>query len=1102
MNALRFFLGESGFYRRLSYVVLLVALLAPYLPVAQAHALAYVDPSLLGMETQVLPVIVRGQTSASAAKTVKRIGGEVTKDLWIIDSVAASIPASALMQLAGYPGIQSVFANKGVQAADEPFDGWVTPRRILDETRNLRTELQTTPVALPDGAIVLVSKQNKLHILNEDGSERKVERLAKGDYPNPPIVDTSGTLYLSGDNKITYVINSAGVTLWTYTHAKRVTAVALDEVTSTLFIGDSKGRITALDTTNKGQERWQKSVGDGDVTAIRIGDQGQNIVAVTEDGYIVAFNSVGRQTWVARQAEAAPFRHVALNPLNGILYVVGGNRWLYGLHTQGSGQFRLRMPDKITSELTFGVDGVLFAGLANGTLSAINPDGSTRFQSSLGHQPITDLALSPNGTALYALSNNQVVYGLATTDGKEHWRHETSADGLGSLFVDNDGFIHFVNGSGDYSILNEMGMAIDHFELGSPVSAQPTLGSDRRRRVYVVSEDTLFVLARMPDNRQGQQDVYPTDTPGVFSLANPITVDIGADMLHRPQLPNQAPITGAGVTVAIVDSGVQYSEEVQRLAGERLSAQFLGQADFVEKTCPEANGIRRGQQEDGYCFQNATYSRDEHGHGSHVAGIIWNQYRDAATNTFMGVAPDVNLLSVRILDADGMGSYADAIEGIQYVVANQKQFNIRVLNLSISALAITPYFVDPINQAVQRAWANGIVVLAAAGNEGPEAGSITVPGNAPYIITVGAIDSKRTPGYWMGDTLPEWSATGPTHDGFIKPDILAPGVNIVSTVPESATISQEYPKNRVGAGLFRMNGTSMSTAVVSGVVALMLQAAPSLVPDQVKYRLAHSARPAVTAEGYPVHSILQQGMGRIWAPTAVLGVFDENGYANQGMDIESDLAHGWISPEDRKHHYQGAVQRLLSDDERTYLYVIRDGETAHGIGATDVKSQKWLSWEEIAEGGANEIVIADEPKIAWAGGIAIPSGMATWAGGMATWAGGTATWATGMATWAGGMATWAGGMATWAGGMATWAGGMATWAGGMATWAGGMATWAGGINTVESILASTTWVNDDGTTAEFQGNTVLNPVPDDIELRPSPWTELGTVHLFLPVVER
>ena len=86
--------------------------------------------------------------------------------------------------------------------------------------------------------------------------------------------------------------------------------------------------------------------------------------------------------------------------------------------------------------------------------------------------------------------------------------------------------------------------------------------------------------------------------------------------------------------------------------------------------------------------------------------------------------------------------------------------------------------------------------------------------------------------------------------------------------------------------------------------------------------------------------------------------------------------------------------------------------------------------------------------------------------------------------------------------MATWAGGMATWAGGMATWAGGMATWAGGINTVESILASTTWVNDDGTTAEFQGNTVLNPVPEEIELQPSPGTELGTVQLFLPVVER
>ena len=127
-----------------------------------------------------------------------------------------------------------------------------------------------------------------------------------------------------------------------------------------------------------------------------------------------------------------------------------------------------------------------------------------------------------------------------------------------------------------------------------------------------------------------------------------------------------------------------------------------------------------------------------------------------------------------------LGTYESVIQGIQYVIEHQTQFNIRVLNLSISALQTTPYFIDPLNRAVEPAWKAGIVVVAAAGNEGSAAESISVPGNDPYVITVGAVDGRRTPGYWKDDLIPPWSASGPTLDGFIKPDLLAPGAQIVS----------------------------------------------------------------------------------------------------------------------------------------------------------------------------------------------------------------------------------------------------------------------------------------------------------------------------------
>jgi subtilisin family serine protease len=166
-------------------------------------------------------------------------------------------------------------------------------------------------------------------------------------------------------------------------------------------------------------------------------------------------------------------------------------------------------------------------------------------------------------------------------------------------------------------------------------------------------------------------------------------------------------------------------------------------------------------QYDGYCYSNKSTSYDGFGHGSHIAGIIWNKLKDQDTGVYLGIAPDAKILSVRVLGEDGSGTYADVIEGIQYVVANKYTYNIRVMNMSLSAYATTPYFEDPLNRAVEAAWANDIVVVVAAGNTGPGSESITVPGNDPYVITVGAVGNPRTPGYWGDDYLTNWTATGP-----------------------------------------------------------------------------------------------------------------------------------------------------------------------------------------------------------------------------------------------------------------------------------------------------------------------------------------------------
>ncbi|MCP4357167.1 MAG: S8 family serine peptidase, partial [Chloroflexi bacterium] len=263
----------------------------------------------------------------------------------------------------------------------------------------------------------------------------------------------------------------------------------------------------------------------------------------------------------------------------------------------------------------------------------------------------------------------------------------------------------------------------------------------------------------------GSPDAQATNDDGIWEMVNPVSIDVGADIVHNTG------VDGQGVGIAVLDSGVFFETTIKNKFNDHLNQNFFGQVDFVGNgDCPPG-GSR--DQYAGYCFANKDNSYDGHGHGSHISGIIWNNITDQDTGVKLGIAPGAGLLSVRVLDSNGTGTYADVIEGIQYVVVNKDTHNIRVMNMSLSAYPTTPYFEDPLNRAVEVAWANDIVVVVVAGNSGPGSESITVPGNDPYVITVGAVGNPRTPGYWGDDYLPTWSATGPTWDGFAKPDVLA-----------------------------------------------------------------------------------------------------------------------------------------------------------------------------------------------------------------------------------------------------------------------------------------------------------------------------------------
>ncbi|MFT5023998.1 MAG: serine protease AprX, partial [Colwellia sp.] len=369
------------------------------------------------------------------------------------------------------------------------------------------------------------------------------------------------------------------------------------------------------------------------------------------------------------------------------------------------------------------------------------------------------------------------------------------------------------------------------------------------------------------------------DTQAKFNDSNSYYVNnIGADQLH------DRGITGKNVTVAVIDSGLWGAHSAlnsNTINQPRIKAAY----DAIEGRVVKASDIT-----------------DENSHGTHITGIIANS--DAAViggqthSYYQGVAPDVDLVVVKAFHKDGHSTYLDALRGLQYIYDNHEALDIRVLNLSFGAPPRSHYWEDPINQAVMALWERDVVIVTSAGNTGPHAMTIGVPANVPYVISVGAISDNYTQNNKHDDTLLSFSSQGPTHEAFIKPDMVAPGGHIFSLSSKDMYVPSKFPQYMVGDDRFIMSGTSQASGVVSGVVALMLQVDPSLTANDVKCRLMSSTTMA-QINGKLAYNPFQQGSGSINAISAVES--DKSNCANKGMDIAADLG--------GEQHYMGAARK-------------------------------------------------------------------------------------------------------------------------------------------------------------------------------------------------
>ncbi|HEY3368801.1 MAG TPA: S8 family peptidase [Symbiobacteriaceae bacterium] len=252
------------------------------------------------------------------------------------------------------------------------------------------------------------------------------------------------------------------------------------------------------------------------------------------------------------------------------------------------------------------------------------------------------------------------------------------------------------------------------------------------------------------------------------------------------------------VVAAVIDTGIDGSHT-------DLAGTVIGFKDFIN---------------------NRTTAYDDHGHGSHVAGIIAG--RGTANAAYAGNAPGAALVGVKVLDSRGSGSFTTIINGINWVINNRATYGIKVANMSLGGTGCSNG-TDALSTAVNNAVNNGIVMVVAAGNSGPGTCTISSPAAAANAITVGAAADPGLRAAKAGWTLAPFSSRGPTADGRVKPDVVAPGVAIVSVKANS------------GNQYVAMSGTSMATPEVAGVVALMFAANYSLTPAQVKADLRSTA---------------------------------------------------------------------------------------------------------------------------------------------------------------------------------------------------------------------------------------------------------------------
>jgi serine protease AprX len=815
----------------------MLALLLPLLalaPVTPAQAMRAEPAVLVAAAAQPaahLQVIVQKTTRAAQTESlVTRLGGRVTKNLQIIQAFAADLPAAAVPALAQDSGVRWISLDapvNGTAADDTTFTTWATEPGVVPGVTKAAT-FNSQPIYA--GSYIWFNST--------------VNPSVRGPQPVTIYFDNGAIQYAGYGLNLSLSIPGAAITF-------------------------DPAATTATTTFDSDNDRWVTRVPagtPGDIFATGLGLQ----APATLPGGITPISITGRLTtdtpgmtvnWKWGAAVYSQFS-TDINVLN-VKPVDGYNASAYK-NSDPAGT-----PETYKARL---VPGALSWGGTNytGSTGSVAATPAVVFSNV---PALTDSAPGPNGTFAVGRDARMAVGGFSA--------EISPGNAISRVEAVLQAYVPARLGDGeDPALLVSVGgqagapVVLDHHAFDAVTGAanagpiyvdltanrnwswadfdnglELTIDARALRAPHAIYYDAVGLRVTSSPGADNTGGTAPTSLPsttvGLTAPANAYPSAVRANALWNEP---PAKLQGQGTTVAVIDSGIFRTKDL----GKRV----IG-----------SNNFNRGEHD----------SVDSYGHGTFVAGIVAGD-GSYSHGEYMGIAPKANILNVRVSDDAGAATESDVVLGMEWVYNNKSRYNIKVANLSLNTTHAQSYHTSPLCAAAEVLWFNGIVVVTSAGNNQTQ-GGVYPPANDPFVITVGATDDKGTAGI-ADDTLASFSAYGPTESGFAKPDLVAPGTDIIGLLPQqdALKISKDHGSNRVSTNYFRMSGTSMAAPMVSGAAALLLQDEPRLTPDQVKYRLMATA---VHDSRWPAYNAGSAGSGYLDIYAAVHG--STTGSANTGI---------------------------------------------------------------------------------------------------------------------------------------------------------------------------------------------------------------------------